>query len=135
MNTKQVILIRSDIDIPVGKLAVQVAHASVNAILKKANNTTMKIMRNDDIEQSLVIPLDSELSNWLNGEYKKITLKVKNEKDLQKYYNKAKDLGLPCSYIIDNGHTVFTEPTATCVAIGPANEEIIDSITKRLRLY
>ena len=50
-------------------------------------------------------------------------------------FEKAKEMGLPCSLIEDNGHTVFNGvKTKTTVAIGPASSDDIDKITKRFRL-
>ena len=67
---KQVILIRQDLKLPKGKLAAQCAHASVEAVLKS----------------------DSELVKaWRNEGMAKIVLKVKDEKELIRYFQQAKD--------------------------------------------
>ncbi|MNG29366.1 peptidyl-tRNA hydrolase [compost metagenome] len=68
--------------------------------------------------------------------FPKITLEVKNEAQLKRYYDEAVAAGLPASWIVDAGRTVSNGvPTPTCVGIGPASREAIDAITKRLRVY
>ena len=110
---KQAIIVRNDLKLPKGKLSAQVAHASVESVLKT----------DKDI-----------VSKWrLNGQMK-IVLKVDNKDDLIKYFNLAKDNNLSCSLITDAGKTVIAPGTMTCCGIGPDNEEKIDNIVKELKL-
>ena len=113
MNYKQVILIRQDLKLPKGKAAAQVAHASVEAVLKS--------------KAELV-------KAWRNEGMAKIVLKVKDEKELIKYFQNAKDEGFTASLITDAGRTTIAPGTKTCVGIGPDTEEKIDKITKTLPL-
>jgi peptidyl-tRNA hydrolase, PTH2 family len=110
---KQVILIRQDLKLPKGKACAQVAHASVEAVLKADS---------------------SVVSSWRGEGMAKIVLKVKDEKELIKYFQIAKDEGLPVSLITDAGRTVIAPGTKTCAGIGPAEDEEIDSITDELKL-
>ena len=114
MNTlKQVILVRQDLKLPKGKLAAQAAHASVEAVLKS----------------------DSKMVNsWRKEGMAKIVLKVKDEKELIKYFQQAKEEGLTVSLITDAGRTVIAPGTKTCAAIGPDDEEKIDKITGKISL-
>jgi len=110
---KQVILVRMDLKLPKGKLAAQCAHASVDAVLKS----------------------DSLLVNaWRNQGMAKIVLKVKDEKELIKYFQLAKDQNLTASLITDAGKTVIAPGTKTCVGIGPDEEQEIDQVTGKLSL-
>jgi peptidyl-tRNA hydrolase, PTH2 family len=110
---KQVILVRQDLKLPKGKLGAQAAHASVDAVLKS----------------------DSELVKaWRKEGMAKIVLKVKDEKELIKYFQLAKDEGLTVSLITDAGRTVIAPGTKTCVGIGPDEEERIDEVTGELSL-
>jgi len=74
---------------------------------------------------------------WLtNGRFTKVTLQVDSEEELLKVYAAALGAGLEVHMIEDSGQTVFHgEPTRTCLAIGPDLSELIDPITKHLRLY
>ncbi len=112
-SLKQVILVRSDLQLPKGKLAAQSAHASVEAVLKS------------DI---------AVVKEWRSQGMAKIVLKVENEKVLLQYFQNAKDQGITASLITDAGHTVVAPGTRTCVALGPDDEEKIDSLTRDLKL-
>jgi peptidyl-tRNA hydrolase, PTH2 family len=110
---KQVILARQDLKLPKGKLAAQVAHASVEAVLKSDSEVVKK---------------------WRNEGMAKIVLKVADEKELIKYFQMAKDQGITASLITDAGRTVIAPGTKTCVGIGPDEEEKIDDLTSELKL-
>ncbi len=112
---KQVILVRQDLKMPKGKTAAQAAHASVEAVFKAGVDST-------------------EVKSWRKEGMAKIALKVKDEKELIKYFQMAKEQGLPTSLITDAGHTVVAPGTKTCAAIGPADEEEIDQLTRELSL-
>jgi len=113
MPLKQVILVRKDLDLPKGKLAAQCSHAAVEAVLKST---------------------DKKVSTWRKEGMPKIVLKVKDEKELLLYLQKAKDDGLTTALITDAGRTVVAPGTKTCGAIGPDEEEKIDSVSGKLPL-
>lgn len=110
---KQVILVRQDLQLPKGKLAVQVAHASVENALK----------------------CDKKLLNaWQAEGMKKIVLKVKDEKELRMYIQHSRDMKLLTCLITDAGLTTVAPGTTTCGGIGPDEEEKIDRITGKLKM-
>ncbi|MEK6809708.1 MAG: peptidyl-tRNA hydrolase Pth2 [Nanoarchaeota archaeon] len=113
MSLKQVILARQDLKLPKGKLAAQCSHAAVEAVLKSS---------------------DKKVSAWRKEGMPKIVLKVKDEKELLHYLQKAKDNGLTTALITDAGRTVIAPGTKTCGAIGPDEEESIDAVTGKLPL-
>lgn len=108
---KQVILVRIDLKLPAGKLAAQVAHASVEAVLRST---------------------PGDVKSWRSEGMKKIVLKVNDERELHRYNQQAKDFGLVTALITDAGHTVVEPGTITCLAIGPAKETDIDRVTGEL---
>ena len=110
---KQVILVRVDLKMPKGKLAAQVAHASVDAVQKTDRRF---------------------LDLWKSGGAKKVVLKVADEKELLSYENQARDAGLKTALIADAGRTVLEPGTLTCLGIGPDSESKIDRITGRLKI-
>lgn len=112
MLYKQVIVVRQDLKLPKGKLSAQVAHASVNALLKS---------HKDDIKK------------WKDEGMKKVVLKVKDLSELMEYKRKAEDAGLVTALIEDAGLTVVEPGTITCLGIGPDKEERIDNITGNLK--
>jgi PTH2 family peptidyl-tRNA hydrolase len=113
---KQAIVVRSDLKMGKGKLAAQVAHASLSAA-----EETME-----------------RRSDWF-GEWKeegqaKVVLKVQTEEALHELYKKAKAAKLPVSLIEDRGLTQLEPGTVTCLGIGPGPEEELDKITGKLKL-
>ena len=144
-DAKQVILIRKDLNMPAGKLGAQVAHASLACILQMGK-WSPRIQFNEgdgsaidghafEINLKAEGP-DTAVHDWMTKSFPKITLEVKNEAQLKRYYDEAVAAGLPASWIVDAGRTIFDGvPTPTCVGIGAASREQIDAITKRLRVY
>lgn len=110
---KQAILVRQDLKMDKGKLAVQTSHASVEAVLKSDK---------------------SKVDEWRSEGMKKVVLKVKDLQELLEYKKLAGKEKLTTALIRDAGLTFFKEPTITCLAIGPDEEEKINKITKNLKL-
>ena len=110
---KQAILVRNDLKLPKGKLAVQVAHASIESVLKSKKEIT---------------------SEWHNEGMPKIVLKVKDLEELKQYQKLANNNKIITALITDAGRTFFKEPTITCMAIGPDENSKIDKIIKNLKL-
>ena len=102
MEFKQVILIRDDLKLSKGKLAVQVAHASVDCVLKSQK---------------------SKVDMWKKEGMKKVALKVKDLSELHKFLQLANNEGLITSLITDAGMTQIPSGTTTCLGIGPDEEK------------
>jgi len=113
---KQAIVVREDLKMSPGKLAVQVAHASVGAIYGS----------------NLLAP---NLENWFAEGFRKIVLKVKSEKDILNIKEKCNKEGIPYFLVYDFGLTELEPNALTCIGIGPDLNENIDKITGRLGLY
>ena len=136
--SKQVIVVRKDLrnakgeKIRSGKIAAQVAHASLKALLDDMHYSPND---NGGEDFSLEIDKDSALNDWLKGRFTKICVSVDSEQELLDIYNQAVEKGLMCSLIRDAGLTEFNNvPTLTCCAIGPNWSDEIDEITKDLKL-
>lgn len=113
---KQVIIVRTDLEMGKGKTCAQVAHASVSAYLEV-------IGKNKDIA-----------NRWIETGQKKIVLKVKNEEELIDAYKKARERGIPTVLISDAGYTQIPANTKTTVAIGPWYEEELTKMYGSLKL-
>ena len=122
---KQVIVIRKDLKMPPGKLAAQVAHASLGAFIDSGNRENY----------DLIIPITGPNKIWLDVEFTKICLMVNSEKELLDINKSLLYKNIPKSLVRDAGHTVFKEPTYTCLGIGPWHSEDLDKITGHLKLY
>ena len=115
MAIKQVIVVRTDLDMGKGKIAAQVGHACVLGAehVRKSN--------------------PDWFSEWWSGQ-EKVVLKVMNLKELEQIKQDAIEFNLPWSEITDAGHTQIAPGTITCISVGPAPEEKIDRITGDLKL-
>jgi len=130
METKQVIVVRKDLNMRKGKMIAQGSHASMKVFfdLGEWNDTEDR-----DIYQ--IKSMTTEMKDWIDGLFTKICVSCDSEQELEELYKKAKDAKLPCSLIVDAGLTEFNgTPTKTCIAIGPANSEEINKITGHLKL-
>ena len=129
---KQVIVVRKDLNMRKGKIAAQVAHASLGAILKIMDS---KYDENGNCERKLKINKNSALDNWINGVFTKICVYVNSEEELLALYDKVKDTDIIHCLVRDNGLTEFHNvPTYTCLAIGADDNDKIDEITGGLPL-
>lgn len=111
---KQVIVVRGDIDLGAGKLAAQVAHASISAA---------------DAARS------AERDRWMAGGQTKVVLRAPNETALEDLERQAVRRDLPTALITDAGRTELEPGTTTALGIGPAREDEVDTVTGELPLY
>jgi PTH2 family peptidyl-tRNA hydrolase len=111
---KQVIILRSDVDISTGKKCVQCCHASLGAY-RKADKSIVK--------------------KWELEGQKKVVLEVNSKGEILKFYNQVKKEKIPCFLVEDAGLTELEPGTVTTLGIGPEKEEILDKITGKLKLF
>ncbi len=109
---KQVIVVRGDLDLPVGKLASQVAHASLEAALRA----------------------DETRDAWRESGAKKIVVRCSDASSLSTLHEECDRLDIPCYLVRDAGHTVVEPGTATALGVGPAPEGVVDEVTGGLEL-
>ncbi len=112
---KQVIVVRTDLEMGKGKIAAQVGHACV--------------LGAENVRKSNPEWFDKW---WLGQE--KIVLKVSGPKELEEIKKHAIDLDLPWSEVTDAGHTQIAPGTTTCISLGPCPEEKINKVTGDLKL-
>lgn len=132
METKQVIVVRKDLNMRKGKLAAQVAHASMAAILKCFSE-----VRNVGEKRSYFgagFSFYEPIYLWLTGSFTKIVVSVNSIEELLELEAKCKEAELLHALITDNGKTEFKIPTITCLAVGPDFSERVDKITGGLNL-
>lgn len=131
MNVKQVIVWNNALKVRKGKIAAQVAHASLGSLLKFFN----VIENKNSITYKVQFGKYSYLDQWLNGTFTKICVYVNSEEELLDIKRQCDEAKIPNALIIDAGLTEFHGvPTKTCLGIGPWNSEEIDRITGNLSL-
>jgi len=113
---KQAIVVRTDLRMGKGKVAAQVAHASLSAADAARERR------------------GAWYEGWREEGQAKIVLKVESEAALNELFRKAKSAGLPASLVEDRGLTQVEPGTVTCLGIGPGPDAVIDGITGKLRL-
>lgn len=141
-NIKQVIVMRHDLHMRLGKCVAQGCHASMKVFFDNSEGSFLEREfqniypdRRKGTTDLVIVGITSEMVEWIDGIFTKICVRVDSEEQLMEIYNKAKEAGLPCSLIEDNGLTEFNGvKTKTCCGIGPANAEDIDKITGELKL-
>lgn len=115
MNCKQVIIVRKDLKMGVGKTAAQCAHASVAALEKTMNEHK------------------DWVTEWKEKGQEKVVLKVGSKKELLELFEKLKKK-FPTVLIKDAGRTQIAPGEPTCIGVGPVPENEIDEYTKELKL-
>jgi PTH2 family peptidyl-tRNA hydrolase len=135
---KQVIVVRADLNMRRGKEAAQVAHASMKWLAKYALQYALL----SDLKLTLLAlltgfkpKLKKPEKEWLTGAFAKVVVSVDSEAELLEIEQKALQAGVRCESITDSGRTEFHgKPTLTCIALGPDYPEVIDPITRHLKL-
>lgn len=113
MVYKQVIVIREDLNLSVGKAAAQASHACHEAA-KRANKKILK--------------------EWEEEGQKKVVLGSKDLKQLKELKKHADKLKLANCLISDAGLTQIKKGTITALGIGPDKENKINKVTGLLKL-
>ncbi len=111
---KQAIVVRKDLGMGQGKMAAQVAHASLSAF-QDASSKARKA--------------------WQGEGQTKVVLRVNDESSLFELAEKANTKRLPNAIVRDAGRTQLESGTVTALAVGPGEDEVVDSVTGDLSLY
>jgi PTH2 family peptidyl-tRNA hydrolase len=111
---KLALVVRTDLDMGRGKIAAQVAHAAVAAVLACLGGAV--------------------LHKWLEDGQPKVVLKAPTAEVLSDVIEQARAAGLPVQLVHDAGRTQVSAGTLTCCAIGPAACDQVDAITASLSL-
>jgi len=133
-QVKQYIIVRTDLGMNAGKVAAQAAHSCMKVFFDKFEYT--KIIQKsgeDPIDAMVFIPSEAEMQ-WIKGKFTKITKKVKNENQLLKVYEQAREAGLSVSLIKDAGLYGLDGENYTVVAVGPNYVEDCEPVVGKLRL-
>jgi PTH2 family peptidyl-tRNA hydrolase len=124
MTIKQIIAVRTDLNMGRGKIAGQVAHAAMEFLRES-------IMEHDHRHG---VELSMPEREWLFGDRTKIVVQGGNEASMLQLQQDAIDRGLQAHVIRDLGKTEVDPGTVTAVAIGPAHDYELIELTGHLRL-
>ena len=113
---KQVLVVRTDLGMGRGKMAVQCSHAAVSS----AEQARTKFRNWYD--------------KWMREGQAKIALKVKDEDQLLELEKRARVIPIPAYLVRDMGLTQVPTGSITCLGLGPAPVDTVDALTGKLRL-
>lgn len=136
-NTKQVIVMRNDLNMRKGKMVAQGSHASMAFLTARMRKERLSDTHEywyctDTIWNETHA---DEIDHWLKHSFRKIVCYVDSEAALDAVHEAAKVAGLTSNLIIDNGVTEFGGvATKTCIAIGPHYDDKFHGITTLLPL-
>lgn len=130
MSVKQVIVVRTDLQMGAGKIAAQVAHAS-REFIRQGLGDWYHLIDNRFMGSIRLSPFEYE---WLVGD--RVTIVVEGDDFIHlRQLEEACKLSHIKSFIIwDQGRTEVPAGTPTALGIGPAESNKIDEITKKLKL-
>ncbi len=110
---KQAIIVRRDLGMSKGKIAAQVAHASLGAYKRAPGEWR---------------------TAWDGSGQKKVVLRVDSLEELLEVKERAEKAGLPVFLVVDAGRTQLAPGTPTSLGIGPAPSGLVEGVTGSLKL-
>ena len=113
---KMVFIVNHGLKMGKGKIAAQVGHGAVQAVMNAGKKKPAK------------------LEAWLATGQKKICVKGDDAEHLTRLERHAEQLGLLTASIRDAGHTQIPSGSYTVLAIGPCQEAELEPITGLLKL-
>lgn len=111
------LIVRHDLRLSTGKIAVQCSHAAVACTIA-AKKSHARLME-----------------RWRQAGARKICLKIDNLSDLQRLAGQAQSAGLVTHLVKDAGHTEVEPGTITVLGIGPGPRRSIDALVGELKPY
>ncbi len=113
---KMVLVLRGELRLTAGKMAVQAAHAAVLLVRRAEDRSTR------------------ELAGWLAEGQKKIALRLETLEEMEQLERRAARAGVPTVWVEDAGFTEVPPGTRTCLGLGPSPTHKIDPLTGALAL-
>lgn len=142
---RQIIIARKDLNMHPGKLAAQVAHASLAFLSNKIRYKGQ--LDGAFVDVYLSIPKDV-YDEWFCGVFTKTVCEAKNRNQLMKAVTIAEELGLQEGtdfFLIKDACLTDLEPeeidengqgrTLTCIGFRPLDDETAWKISKKFQLY
>ena len=137
---RQLIIARRDLEMSAGKLASQVAHASMAFIV---NRLEVEPTLDTEVEASFTMPVEV-WTDWFNDSITKTVCAAKNRNQLMRAISLAEEQGLREGrdfFLIYDACYTELEPeeengsTLTCIGFRPLPDEVAHKISKKYQLY
>ena len=110
------LVVRDDLNLPLGKAMGQAGHAFATALINLYKKCPEKV------------------NQYYQCNQPKIIVKCKNETALLRTEQECINLKLNYFLVIDAAKTIFTEPTKTCIAIGPCTRKELPKYIQKMQL-
>ena len=146
-KVKQQILLRSDLKdtwkkFP-GKMGAMIAHASVGVLTKMMRSSDggkISLLDTNGSDTPDLARFEFDVTiyvyDWIIGDFAKVVLNCPTLDQLLNFEEQAKRKGIPNCLITDNGTTVFgQEKTIVALGLGPYKSDVLEELTKDLKLY
>lgn len=129
MKTKQVIVVRKDLNMRKGKMSAQSSHGSFGVFSRRMqrldmSNPFIKLAcfflkrAHVDVKKLYNCSFTEEMEHWLDSSYAKIVVGCQGEGHLHMLKAGAENLGIPYCLIKDNGQTEFKDICPKCEGLG-----------------
>ncbi|KAJ6638283.1 putative peptidyl-tRNA hydrolase 2 [Pseudolycoriella hygida] len=115
-DCKMLLIVRNDLKMGKGKIAAQCGHAAVGAY------------------QTAIKRFPRLVRLWDSNGCPKIAVKCESKAEIIELRNKAQAMNFNTCMIRDAGRTQVEPNTITVLAVGPANSQDLDTITRHLKL-
>ncbi|KAK9841988.1 hypothetical protein WJX81_002872 [Elliptochloris bilobata] len=115
-EVKMVLIVRQDLKMGKGKIAAQCCHATLGQF--------KKLWRRKD----------PNLKKWELSGQTKVCLRVDDEDGFMQLHQAARSAGIPAHIVVDAGRTQIAPDSKTVMALGPADADLIDSVSGHLKL-
>ena len=141
---RQLIIARKDLQMSAGKLAAQVAHASMAFITERLS---VDAGWDTEVECMFTVPIEV-WTDWFNDSITKTVCAAKNRNQLMRAITLAEEQGLREGrdfFLIHDACFTELEPeevdedgvgrTLTCIGFRPLEDEVAHNISKKYQLY
>jgi len=121
---KMVLLVREDLNMSSGKVAAQCSHAAVGLFQRLISE---EYRSNPTVQKNL--------KTWIEEGQKKVCLSIANLETLEDLRASCSMKRIPYFVVEDAGRTEVAYGSETVMAIGPCENEVLDRLTGKLRLF
>lgn len=119
---RQIIMVNLDVPMSIGRLSIQISHASLLAVLHmgKWDDSGLHINPQE-------FPRSEAIEYWLKKQFTAIAYKGWGKDMILNLQKKAEEMNLPFGTMIEDGWY-------TAIAVGPSYKDELDPLTKGLQL-
>ena len=131
----QYIVVRRDIDMSRGKMAAQVAHASLGAVLPHFRGANRYVSHHERFAD-----FAADIEEWLDGAFTKVVLAVDDRTALERVVARLDERRIPHEVVRDICRTELAPEdsdgtTPTCVGVCPLRRESVPGFLRGLPLW